>query len=90
MGSLKTEHLARAISLALAVLTSLVGLLVPFLLARRLDAATHAALSLMMLGLAGAFVHGLGFRPRSAALAVLFSPSVAWPLILGPILWLAS
>lgn len=77
------KRFARALSLILALAASATAALVPFVLARRLTPADHAVLPLMMLGIAGAFVHGFGFVPASPTLRALFSPWVAWPLIVG-------
>lgn len=56
----------------------------PFLVTRHMTGADHGWASLMMLGITGAFVHGVGFVPRSKALRWLFSPVFAWGLIIGP------
>lgn len=80
--------MSRAISLVLALPTSAVLLVAPFLLAQHLSDADHGLLSLMMIGLTGALVHGMGYVPRMAALRILFSPAVAWPLVLVPGAWL--
>lgn len=82
--------MSRAISLTLALATSGVFMIAPFLVVRHLSAADHGWASLMMLGITGAFVHGVGFEPRTKILQWLFSPAVAWILILGPgalLLW---
>jgi cyd operon protein YbgE len=76
--------MARAISMALALSVSAVFMLVPFVVAREATAAIHGLASLMMIGVAGAFVHGVGFVPRHAVWRRLFSPVVAWPLVVGP------
>lgn len=80
--------MSRAISLVLALPTSAVLLVAPFLLAQHLSDADHGMLSLMMIGLTGALVHGLGYIPRAWVWRVLFSPAVAWPLVLVPGAWL--
>ena len=73
--------LARTVSLGAALIISAVLMLYPYALGTRMTPMLHTALPLMMLGVAGAFVHGMGFRPNARALAVLFSPVAAWPLM---------
>jgi len=80
--------MSRAISLGLALVTSGVLMIAPFLVAPHMSGAAHGWASLMMLGITGAFVHGVGFVPRTKLLRWLFSPAVAWTLILGPGAWL--
>jgi len=79
--------MARAVSLVLALATSSVALLAPFLIARQISAGGHAVASAMMLGITGAFVHGMGFTPRARVWRVLFHPLLAWTLILGAAAW---
>ena len=74
--------LARTVSLGAALIISAVLMLYPYALGTKMTPMLHTALPLMMLGVAGAFVHGMGFRQNARALAVLFSPIAAWPLIL--------
>lgn len=80
---------ARAVSLAAGLAISALLMLYPYALGTKMTPMLHTALPLMMLGVAGAFVHGMGFRPNARALAVLFSPLAAWPLmVLGlALLW---
>lgn len=75
--------MARAISLTLALTTSGVFLIAPFLVAQKTTGAVHGLASLMMVGVTGAFVHGVGFVPRKAVWRWLFSPMVCWPLLIG-------
>ncbi len=46
----------------------------------------HSALPIMLLGVAGAFIHGVGFTPDNRFLRVLFGPACAWILMLGGLL----
>ena len=73
--------LARTVSLGAALIISAVLMLYPYALGTKMTPMLHTALPLMMLGVAGAFVHGFGFHPQRKALAVLFSPIAAWPLM---------
>ncbi len=72
--------MTRLVSLGLASAISLLILTAPFLLAARMTPVVHAVLPLALLGVAGCFVHGVGYRPDRMALRVLFSPLLAWPL----------
>jgi predicted membrane protein len=54
-------------------------------------APDHTALMLCMYGIAGGFVHGVGFVPRNPLLRFALGPLVAWPLMLvGTLLMLAG
>ena len=75
--------MARFVSLALALTVTGILMLAPFLMVRQMTPAAHTVLPLMLLGVAGAFVHGMGFVPRTTAFRIAFSPIVAWPLIVG-------
>jgi len=72
---------SRTISLGAALVISAVLMLYPYALGTKMTPMLHTALPLMMIGVSGAFVHGFGFRPQARALAVLFSPIAAWPLM---------
>jgi predicted membrane protein len=72
---------SRTISLGAALAISAVLMLFPYALGTKMTPMLHTALPLMMIGVAGAFVHGMGFHPNNRALAVLFSPVAAWPLM---------
>jgi predicted membrane protein len=81
---------ARALSLTAAGALALSLTLLPQLLGRHAASGTaHAGLGLAMLGMAGGFVHGFGFRPDSVVLRVLFSPWMSWALMAGG-LWIAT
>ena len=80
---------ARALSLTAAGALALSLTLTPQILGRQAaSGAAHAGLSLAMLGMAGGFVHGFGFRPDNLALRILFSPWMSWALMAGG-LWVA-
>ena len=72
----------RALSLLLASPLALLLLIHP---AAMLDAQgrySHSLLMLVMLGVAGGFVHGVGFDPYQRLWRWLFGPLLAWPLLL--------
>lgn len=72
---------ARALSLTIAIGLSLLLLVFPFLLGSELGAREHVALTLLLLGISGAFVHGFGYEPQRRAWRVLFHPLTAWSLV---------
>ena len=74
---------ARLVSLLTAGALSLVLTLYPQAVLQDGQAPGHAALMLCMWGLAGGFVHGVGFVPRNPVLQVLLGPHAAWLLMLG-------
>jgi predicted membrane protein len=72
----------RAASLIAALAAALVLMLLPFLLRGVPDDRLHSALPIAMLGIAGAFVYGIGFTPDNALLRMLFGPWCCWTLML--------
>lgn len=49
---------------------------------------SHRAMMLIMIGISGGFIYGVGFLPRFWLWKWLFSPYIAWPLMLyGYFLW---
>jgi predicted membrane protein len=74
--------MTRGLSLCFAVTLSLVGLVFPFLLGANATGLNQSVLVVMMLGIAGAYLHGAGFRPKQAWLRWLMSPAVCWPVML--------
>jgi cyd operon protein YbgE len=85
------HSISRTLSLLMAVPMSLVLLIHP---ASMLDANGHYSHSLLMLvmwGVAGGFVHGVGFEPRALAWRVVFHPLLAWALMAtGYGMWLMA
>jgi cyd operon protein YbgE len=81
---------ARIVSLTVGLAVSAVLMLYPYALGTTMTPMLHTALPLLLFGVSAALVHGVGFRPENALLGVVFSPVVAWPLILiGGILLVA-
>jgi predicted membrane protein len=72
---------ARVVSLTAGLGLSALLMLYPYALGTKMTPMLHSALPLMLIGVSGALVHGVGFRPHNPALNILFSPIVAWPLI---------
>jgi predicted membrane protein len=81
---------ARLVSILAALAVSAVLLLYPYALGTEMTPRVHAALPLLLIGVCAAFVHGLGFRPDSRTLRVVFGPAVAWPLIAAGTFLLAA
>jgi len=73
----------RSASLIAAFAASLSLMLFPFLLRHVPEARLHAALPVMMLGVAGAFIYGIGYDPDNKWLRLLFGPVCAWTLMTG-------
>jgi predicted membrane protein len=81
---------ARLLSLAAAGVLALGLMLTPQVLGQRVATGIgHGGLSLALLGMAGCFVYGFGYRPDTLAVRVLFSPWIAWPLMAGG-LWIVA
>ena len=87
----KPNTYAMVISCLLAFPLAAVLLLHP---AAMLDADghySHRSMMFIMIGISGGFVHGVGFIARHWFWKWLFSPLVAWPLmILGYYTWFFS
>jgi predicted membrane protein len=73
----------RTASFIVALAASTALMLFPFLLRHVEQTRLHAALPIMLLGIAGAFIYGVGYRPDSRLLRTLFGPICAWALIIG-------
>jgi predicted membrane protein len=79
----------RGISLALAGITAIIGLVFPFLAATQATALNQSVILIMLLGVSGAFIHGVGFRIQNKWMASLTNPAFTWPLITAGALSLA-
>ncbi len=83
--------IGRAMSLLMAVPLSLVLLIHPASMLNAQGQYSHGLLMLIMWGVAGGFVHGVGFEPRALAWRVAFHPLLAWLLMgLGDAMWLMA
>lgn len=74
--------LARAASLLAAAAIAAVVILYPRLVAEDTASVPHGFLVVLLMGMSAAWVHGFGFIPENRILKVLFSPVVAWPVML--------
>jgi predicted membrane protein len=80
--TLRTASFLTALALGVTLM------LFPFVLRYVPTARLHTALPIALLGIAGALVHGIGYRPDSRLLRLLFGPLCAWSMIAGGILLL--
>lgn len=68
-------------SLLLAAPMALVLLITPAAMLDEQGQYSHNLLMLVMWGVAGGFIHGVGFVPRALAWRVMFHPLLAWALM---------
>ncbi len=81
---------ARAISLVAAGAISLALVLDPYLLRGFSLARIHEGLPFLLLGVAGAFVHGFGYRAASRFMRVFAHPMSSWALLGFGAAWIAT
>ena len=65
-----------------AVAVAAVIILYPRLVAEDSASVPHGFLVVLLMGMSAAWVHGFGFVPENRILRVLFSPIVAWPVMI--------
>lgn len=80
----------KALSLTAAGGVSLALMVDPYLLSGASQARVHSALPLMMFGIAGLFMYGLGFAPKTRMMRLIFHPVAAWLLFLAGALAIAG
>lgn len=78
----KSNVFAMVISCLLAFPLAAVLLVHPAAMLDADGAYSHRALMFIMIGISGGFIHGVGFIPRHWLWKGLFSPFLAWPLML--------
>ncbi|MPW43099.1 cytochrome bd biosynthesis protein [Acinetobacter guerrae] len=84
----KTQTIAMVISFLLALPLAAVLLVHPAMMLDANGHYNHSVLMLVMLGISGGFIHGVGYIPQFWLWKWLFSPYIAWPLMLiGYYLW---
>jgi cyd operon protein YbgE len=81
---------ARALSLVLALSVTAFVVAYPRFFAQSMHEVPHGWLALLMIGMSLAYVHGVGYVPRTRLLRPVFGPLAAWPLIGLAALTLAS
>ncbi len=74
---------ARFISLVAAAAVVVITAFYPRLIAEDSAGVPHGFLVVLLMGMSAAWVHGFGFIPENRTLRVLFSPWVAWPVMLA-------
>ena len=84
----KAQAFAMAISFLLALPLAVILLVHPSLMLDAQGNYNHSLLMLVMIGISGGFIHGVGFIPKFWLWKWLFSPWIAWPLmLLGYYIW---
>src|SRR5574344_1304926 len=78
----KPHNFAMVISCLLAFPLAAVLLVHPAAMLDDNGGYSHRALMFIMIGISGGVVHGVGFIPRFWFWKWLFSPFVAWPLMI--------
>lgn len=73
---------ARVLSLLVAMVVSALVTFTPQLVISNGQAPDHGILTLLLCGMAGAYIHGVGFRHRHGFWRVLLGPELAWLLLL--------
>jgi predicted membrane protein len=71
----------RGISLVLASLATIVGLIFPYALARQATALNQTVLLAMLVAVSGAFIYGVGFRTDRKWFDIMIGPFVTWPVL---------
>lgn len=79
---IKPNKYVMAISFLLALPLTAVLLLHPAMMLDANGEYSHSALMMIMMGISGGFIYGVGFLPRFWLWKWLFSPWIAWPLML--------
>jgi cyd operon protein YbgE len=82
---------ARLFSLLLAIGLTVLVLAYPKAFAPEgIHSVRHDLLSLMMLGIAAGFVHGVGFVPQQIGWRILLGPYLGWLLMLSGLMWIGA
>tara|TARA_R110002050_G_scaffold57423_5_gene129219 strand:- start:137540 stop:137815 length:276 start_codon:yes stop_codon:yes gene_type:complete len=81
---------SRSISFLLAMALSGLILLMPHALTHQDNTVNHSLLMLLLVGIMIGFIHGIGFRAKTALISYMISPILAWPLMLGGVLFIAD
>lgn len=78
----KRNKFAMALSFLLATPLAGVLLIHPSAMLDANGGYSHSAMMFIMIGISGGFIHGVGFIPHFWLWKWLFSPFVAWPLMI--------
>jgi predicted membrane protein len=71
----------RVASLVFATITSIIGLVFPYVLAQQATALNQTILLAMLAAISGAFIYGVGFQPRTKWANHLISPIITWSVL---------
>ena len=74
--------ISRTVSGVAAFAVTATVIIFPRLIATDMHTVPHGQLVVLMLGMSAAYVHAFGFTPENRWLKWIFSPVVAWPLLL--------
>lgn len=74
--------ISRTVSAVAAFAVTATVIIFPRLIATDMHTVPHGQLVVLMLGMSAAYVHAFGFTPENRWLKWIFSPVVAWPLLL--------
>ena len=89
--TIKPNKFAMAISFLLALPLAGVLLIHPAMMLDANGEYSHSTMMYIMIGISGGFIHGVGFIPKFWLWKWLFSPFIAWPLMLwGYYTWLLA
>lgn len=80
------SFISRTISFLLAMALSGLILLMPHALTNQDNTVNHSLLMLLLIGIMIGFIHGIGFRAKSALIGYVISPILGWPLMIGGVL----
>ncbi|TCB54722.1 cyd operon YbgE family protein [Acinetobacter terrestris] len=80
--TIKPNKFAMAISFLLALPLAGVLLIHPAMMLDANGEYSHRTMMYIMIGISGGFIHGMGFIPKFWLWKWLFSPFLAWPLML--------
>lgn len=80
--TVKPNKFAMAISFLLALPLAAVLLIHPAMMLDANGEYSHSTMMYIMIGISGGFIHGVGFIPKFWLWKWLFSPFLAWPLML--------
>ena len=80
--SKRLSLLMRTISIVAAAAVTVGVVCFPRIIAVDMHNVPHGWLVCLLLGMSFTYVHGFGFIPENKTLKILFSPLVAWPLMI--------
>lgn len=77
----------RTLSIVAALAVTVAVVCFPRLVAVDMHSVPHAWLICLLAGMSFSYIYGFGFIPENKTLRILFSPVIAWPLmILGALM----